>query len=233
MPREPKYAHVSVDRIQALHAQGLTNRKIAEALGCPHWYIGRVVIAAGLVANGRRRGERIVDGDRQKCSRCGEWDLIKNFPSGRTGERAYKLTFCFRCKAKVDNARRSESVEAYFAEKFLRTRQRAKSLGVPFDLTKDFLLDRWIEQRGHCFYTDVTLVCAAGQGYHKHSCSVDRINFDGGYTVDNCVLITDRANTMKSDATLAEMAAWMPEWHRRAASHLRQLETDNQTRRIA
>lgn len=204
----------------SLHGDGLTNRAIAARMGVPHWTVGKLLPELGLVTNGRVRGKRIIDGTRQQCSECSKWDEITSFPTGRSGENAYKLTFCYRCRNGRDNKRRNASSLEYFKEKSMRSSVRARRLSIPFDLTPDYLMRLYDMQDGLCFYTDIPMVLLFGQGRSRHACSIDRVNYDGGYIQGNVVLATTRVNSMKLDATLDEMVTWMPEWHRRAMEFL-------------
>ncbi|MEV6525197.1 hypothetical protein AB0M43_24910 [Longispora sp. NPDC051575] len=56
-----------------------------------------------------------------------------------------------------------------------------------------------------------------GNGVDQAQASVDRICPELGYTMGNVVLCTFRANSVKRDVTLDELAAWMPGWAHRVA----------------
>ncbi|QGJ93758.1 HNH endonuclease [Mycobacterium phage Hannaconda] len=213
---------VDEGELRHLHANGLSNRRIAEKMSVPHWRIAREINRLGLAPNGRTRGERVVDGEDQRCSGCGEWAPIHSYPTAGPAGRKYRLTFCYRCRTDRANRRRNSGPRAYFTEWRQRAGRRARIAGVQFNLTVDYLTELYDRQGGTCFYTDVPLVIALGRGQRdRNAISVDRVDNRYGYIFGNVVLVSTRANTMKSDATLEEMAAWMPEWHRRAIEHLK------------
>ena len=54
-----------------------------------------------------------------------------------------------------------------------------------------------------------------------NSISVDRIDSDKGYTKDNIIVVSQKANRLKSNATLAEM--------KQLVEFYEQLERDNET----
>ena len=83
-----------------------------------------------------------------------------------------------------------------------RTRERAKKANIDFDLT---LLD--------VMYMTVPITCPAlgipirmenGRAT-DNSLSIDRIDSSKGYTVDNCIFVSWRANRLKNNATLEEL----------------------------
>lgn len=220
MPWVSKYP-VDERQLRALHREGLTNRRIAEAMDLPHWRIGRELPKLGLKPNGRTRGQRVIVGDQQQCSGCGKWAHVDAYPFCKTGNNAYRLTHCYACKRERANRRRNSGPKAYLTDRCAAMRSRAKKIGVECDVTADHLIALHDQQAGRCFYTDVPLVIAVGEGQRdRNAISIDRVDNRYGYVKGNVVLVSTRTNTMKSDATLEEMATWMPEWHRRAIAHL-------------
>ena len=74
---------------------------------------------------------------------------------------------------------------------FNSSKNRSKTLGVDFDLTREWIAERL--ERGHCEVTGIPFVLETGGGKghrtNSFSPSVDRIKQDGGYTQDNCQLV--------------------------------------------
>jgi hypothetical protein len=66
---------------------------------------------------------------------------------------------------------------------------------------------------------------ALGAGRDPVGVSIDRADTSLGYVPGNVVLCCARVNSIKSDATLAEMAQWMPGWHERIVNGLPELLT--------
>lgn len=79
-------------------------------------------------------------------------------------------------------------------------KQRAKAKNLYCDITTEELIDLYPED-GKCpvFNTDMVF------GNGDYSPSLDRIDSAKGYTKDNCMFISKRANTIKSNATLNEL----------------------------
>jgi hypothetical protein len=80
-----------------------------------------------------------------------------------------------------------------------RLRQSAKKRGIIFELTHNDLV---IPDR--CPILNIPLEFQSKSG-HPNSPSVDRIDNAKGYTKDNIVIVSNRANTLKRDATIEEL----------------------------
>lgn len=79
-------------------------------------------------------------------------------------------------------------------------RERAKRSGLPFDIS---VSDIVVPER--CPVFGVPLAVARGRA-QPNSPSLDRIDSAAGYVVGNVRVISKRANTIKNDATVAELA---------------------------
>lgn len=82
-----------------------------------------------------------------------------------------------------------------------RARQRAKKLGLPFDLeVGDVLIPE------QCPVLGIPIFFRRGHnGAGPNSPSLDRFDGAKGYTKDNVVVISHRANTLKNNAALIEL----------------------------
>lgn len=83
--------------------------------------------------------------------------------------------------------------------KLALTKHRAKKLGVEFSLTKNDIV---IPKR--CPVLGIELR-ASNRARDPYSPSIDRIHNDRGYTSDNIVIVSLRANALKGDATIREL----------------------------
>jgi hypothetical protein len=89
---------------------------------------------------------------------------------------------------------RNEHVQALFKN----AKQRARRAGIPFQLRPHDL-----HIPDHCPVLDIPLFRAKGQGgVRDHSPTIDRIDNTRGYERGNIVVVSYRANRIKSDATL-------------------------------
>lgn len=77
--------------------------------------------------------------------------------------------------------------------------RRAKKHNLPFDLTEEDIV-----VPEHCPVLGIPL--KPGRGTAKpNSPSLDRVIPKRGYTKDNCIVVSFRANTIKSNATVIEL----------------------------
>lgn len=80
-------------------------------------------------------------------------------------------------------------------------RHRAKILGVAFDLEESDII---IPKKCPILGIELRL---SNRPRDPYSPSIDRIDNDKGYTKDNIVIISNRANAIKGDATMEELKA--------------------------
>lgn len=112
--------------------------------------------------------------------------------------KRYRLRNLEKCKAK---SREYYSNMPTNIRMWRSAKRRAKKRGLPFTITKQ---DIMIPAK--CTILGIALYCGKGKGSKSgNSPSLDRINPLKGYTKDNIQVISDRANTIKSDATPEEL----------------------------
>ena len=91
-----------------------------------------------------------------------------------------------------------------------RSRARAKKSGLDFNLTEDDIIIPT-----HCPLLGIELYTAEGRKAVKdNSASLDRIDSSKGYVKGNVWVISNKANTMKSNSTLEEMKTLVTNWMR-------------------
>lgn len=145
-----------------------------------------------------------------RCAGCGDIRDKSQFSRMDRGALRYRSK-CRSCRY----TRRDFS----WSRKAGYIKNSAEKNGYEFDLDPEFLEELWIFTEGKCVYTGHTMTLRAGR--NPRSMSVDRFDTARGYTRDNVILCTTRANGMKQDQTLSEMKAWMPLWYIRAKRHLK------------
>lgn len=120
-------------------------------------------------------------------------------------------------RKKADNVKQGSSDEGVdittkchdnpYYVKFHNMKARAKREGIPFDLTLDEM-----EWPSSCSVLGIPLVYDLGRGKTMDdSPSIDRIDPNKGYTKDNIRIISNKANTMKSNATKEELITFAEE----------------------
>lgn len=143
-----------------------------------------------------------------QCSRCEVSLNDENWPNHRRRHRKYQCTSCTNLEAKEWRVRNSEHVRHYQtawqaqnAEKamWLRAKQRANKKGVEFTIrVEDIIIPPT------CPILGVTLVRSNGRS-SPNSPSLDRIDPSKGYIPGNVTVISNRANTLKSNASVDEL----------------------------
>jgi hypothetical protein len=79
-------------------------------------------------------------------------------------------------------------------------RNRARKAGVPFNITKDDIVIP-----SHCPVLGIPLFPRVGRGGGDNSPSLDKIKPELGYVPGNIIVVSFKANRIKSDATIREL----------------------------
>lgn len=133
----------------------------------------------------------------------------------RKYHREWKAANAEGCRESAKQARRrlvqTDAALAWARAALASARQRAKKRGVPFKINVEYLRALVVPV---CPALGVELVYSAttGGGPIRHSASVDCIRPDLGYVPGNVMIVSHKANSIKSDATLQELravAAWV------------------------
>lgn len=112
-------------------------------------------------------------------------------------------SYCRKCMSSYGRQDREKNPLKYLLKK---ARYRAQLHGLPFNLDEDN-----IGIPDVCPILGVPMAIGSRRDY-ANSPSVDKINPKGGYTTDNCQIISTKANMMKSNATqeeLVKFAQWV------------------------
>jgi len=110
-------------------------------------------------------------------------------------------------------------VVAWARRSVRHVKHRAKKNGVKFTLTPECLLAKWT---GRCPVFGTVLRFNEGR-FGPNSPSLDRLKPKRGYTPNNVVILSYRANAIKNDANAAmlyRLAQWLEkiEWQQKGAS---------------
>ena len=116
-------------------------------------------------------------------------------------ERKRKKENIAAAKKQYKENKRAENPMLYWAtNRIARTKSKCKKEQVLFTITVDWLLEN---AKTHCPLLGIELTY--GEVNWVNSASIDRKNPKHGYTPENCFIISNKANRMKGDATLAEL----------------------------
>ena len=119
------------------------------------------------------------------------------------GRRIISRVECQKEKRRqYERERRGKHPIKTWAERTYKVcRQRSERIGVEFNLTKEWLMGKAVET---CPLIGLKISYNNTKPQYD-SPSVDRIDPSRGYTIDNCEVISQRANQIKSDARLEEL----------------------------
>lgn len=140
-----------------------------------------------------------------KCFVCGEWLDPEEFDSHtQYAYRNHKDKRCKQCKRKQNlQARKNYSDEKrlykILQERWLGARDRARRKNIPFDITKEDLMNIWEFQEGKCAISKIPMTFEMDNGRTYTNVSIDQIIPGKGYTKDNIQLICYAVNQLKSD----------------------------------
>lgn len=134
----------------------------------------------------------------RNCCRCGVELVVEvNWSKSRAKINRYICTDCYN---KANRERYKTDPRQTMLQK---ARARAKKANVPFNLTvEDIVIPE------SCPVLGIPILVASNGKHHSdNSPSLDKIIPELGYVRGNVEVISWRANTLKRDATLAELTA--------------------------
>lgn len=121
-------------------------------------------------------------------------------------DRARPNPACRDCSKRMQEEAKQKRVWYHrkVASILCNCRTRARAMGVEFTLTREDII---IPERCPVFGVTFEDECSKKGRYFAHSFSpsIDRIDNARGYTKDNIVIVSCRANSIKGDATLEEL----------------------------
>ena len=130
------------------------------------------------------------------CTKCGEDKPEDTYEIRRDKKVPRRRKECRDCMNKRKNAHYRDNAMAY---KIREAKRRATSKGLPFDITEED-----IEVPEVCPLIGIPLEISS-KGHSPNSPSIDRIDCDKGYVKGNVWIVSYKANTVKSDASLEEL----------------------------
>ncbi len=173
----------------------------------------------------RHRNKKIAYGERETpltrfCPRCKQTKSKEEFAISRA--RADGLhTYCKVCSALRSQERRGSPVGRMMTM-LTHLRSKCKKQNIPFDLDIEYL---------STLYVDVCPALGLKLDYYVkghsawNSPSIDRFYPEVGYVKGNVSIISNRANTLKLDATVEEVEA-VARWMRNVvSSHMNSSDT--------
>jgi len=131
---------------------------------------------------------------------------IKEKKHGR-GKGKYINNICRVCEQKmVEEYRKTDYGIA--AEIARRTKSKCKSLNLPYDLDKEWILNKLNSIEWRCELTNIPMNpkgLEGKRGFQWNSISVDRLNHKGGYTKDNIRFVLNQINVFRQSYSDEQM----------------------------
>lgn len=152
------------------------------------------------------RCEESKDGLSKRCNACHDMKKKTEFRK-RRNRGTWTDSICKICESKNVEIYRTMTPAGFVAEIVRRKKYECSKLGLPFDLTKEFVIGRLNEIEWKCELTGLpmrsikTSLDEKYQGFHLDSISIDRIKHDGGYTKDNIRFVLNQVNIFRSNGS--------------------------------
>lgn len=104
-----------------------------------------------------------------------------------------------------DSSYSEEALRQVFSQRLHDARKRSKRRNLPCDITVDDLVKLYRKQGGRCYLSGEKM-CLESHNYN--TISLDRINPNRGYVLNNVGLVTWVSNQCKSNLPLQEFYKW-------------------------
>ena len=140
------------------------------------------------------------------CFRCKTSKPHSLFFKNRLTSDGYH-SWCKECCNKGNErarAKQNSTIEGRARVFLQNARKSAAKRQQEFALTTADIVDCWDTQMGVCAYSGRNMTLEAGK---LNTVSIERIDSDKGYTVDNTILVCQAINRMKSDFSFEDFYA--------------------------
>jgi hypothetical protein len=148
--------------------------------------------------------EESDDGTKKVCNFCHKMKSKDDF---RHRKGYWVNSVCKQCESEKVLQYRTMTPDGVVAEILRRKRHICSKQNLPFNLTKEFLLQRLNSINWKCELTGLPLRAIKTsldehyQGFHLDSISLDRIDHKGGYTQDNVRVVLNQVNIFRSSGS--------------------------------
>lgn len=128
---------------------------------------------------------------------------------------AYLHPICSTCRKQLKSAWASHELVTPKLQRFVRDSMNglkgaARVRGIAWGLTDDDVLGTYVKQGGNCALTGIRMTYQRGTrtARERSAISVDRIDSERNYTLDNFHLVCRAVNLMKLDMSMEEFGKW-------------------------
>jgi hypothetical protein len=142
-------------------------------------------------------------GKERKCSICGEIDETKFYKKSKS---KCKSCYSIQYKNRPDKQNYIEKQKIWVKNNLIQYRvlsakHRSIRDGWEFELTVDIINQKLKQQDNKCYISKIPISLDSKNPY---SLSLDRLNSNIGYTIENTIIVTKFVNNCKSDLDIDE-----------------------------
>tara|TARA_R100001163_G_C5065272_1_gene203163 strand:- start:1034 stop:1678 length:645 start_codon:yes stop_codon:yes gene_type:complete len=135
------------------------------------------------------------------CPHCKEELVESNFNSDKREKNGLQ-TYCKTCFVIITKTGRS-NYEGFILNLYKDLKENAKKRNIRVEIDIDDIKKMYKEQDGNCYLSGIKLTYTK-LGVTKNNISVDRVDSEGHYTIDNCKLCTVIVNKLKGNMDVEE-----------------------------
>jgi hypothetical protein len=197
-----------VDRtpLRDMFLLGFTTTNIMAAFGMTRRAVCCALIRMELIPGRQKHKREVLSNGKVRCSICHESKKASKFND--------TASYCTSCgyDRMAQQSNRDMDLAIHIREVW--TRNRAKRLHIPYELTEEQLTELYVTQRGRCAYCDEPMVMELGDGRKGYSASIERIipqTRGGTYTLANVVWVHFVCNARRQALTGERLKVSFPE----------------------
>lgn len=149
------------------------------------------------------------------CYRCQTWKPVADFYPDKIAKVGLRGR-CKQCDKHDVNSLHTNSLDRALKNLLIRHKsngrngsKRRQAFTYEGEITLETLHGMWYEQDGKCAVTGVPMTHIQGEGFRVWTnVTIDRINPDIGYVIENTRLVCRAVNYMKAAMTDEQMFQW-------------------------
>lgn len=144
------------------------------------------------------------------CYTCKTYKTVSEFYKGEKCKcRKDYSRECKNCESERKRIKRAtqeiNNRDLFLSRLLYGCKTRALKNKIPFDLTKDQLIELFEKQNEKCALSNLTMQTLIKAGKNPFNASIDRINPGRAYSLSNIRLVCSHVNMMRSNLTDAEL----------------------------
>lgn len=197
------------NKLVELFNEGHTINYISKILNRNSPYLCKIAKDMGLISKKSQQIQEQLNLTKEGKRKCRTCNNI--FPY--TEEFFRTRSMCKECAKTKRKGKYQSNITNLTLEKLLILRNRtcygrACKKGLEFNLTPEYLMELYHNQKGMCYYSGIKMeIAIKGTTNNYNTLSVDRIDSTKGYVKENVVLCCDCVNTMKMNLPTNEFVS--------------------------